>query len=73
MNPAPYRAVEQKPETIIIGTGESGMAKVTEGADGFIKEKGIKIIIDITGKAIKIFNEETKKGKKAIGLFHLTC
>ena len=74
------RAVEQNPETIIIGTGESGMAQVTENAQNFIKEKGIELIIDKTGEAAKTFNivkeeseEEEGEQKKAVGLFHLTC
>jgi len=74
------RAVGQNPETVIIGTGESGVAKVTEGAQNFIKEKGIELIIDKTGEATKTFNiikkeskEEEGEQRKVIGLFHLTC
>jgi len=74
------RAVEQNPDTIIIGTGESGVARVTEEAQKFIKEKGIKLIIDLTEQATKTFNirkeeseEEEGKQEKVIGLFHLTC
>lgn len=74
------RAVEQKPETIIIGTGESGVARVTEEAQKFIKEKGIELIIDFTEQATRTFNirkeeSETEEGKqeRVIGLFHLTC
>lgn len=72
------RAVEGDPETIIIGTGETGVAQVTSEAQKFIREKGIKLIIDLTEPAIKNFNlmkERTEKGdqKKVIGLFHLTC
>jgi len=74
------RAVEQKPDTIIIGTGESGIAEVTEGTQKFIKEKGIKLIIDLTEQATKTFNiikeeseEEEGRQRRVIGLFHLTC
>ncbi|MDI6602594.1 MAG: MTH938/NDUFAF3 family protein [Patescibacteria group bacterium] len=74
------RAVDQNPDTIIIGNGESGVARVTEKAQRFIKEKGIKLIIDKTGEAIRTFNiiletSEKEQGRqnKAIGLFHLTC
>lgn len=74
------RAVEKNPQTIIIGTGESGIAKVTKEAEDFIKEKGIELLIDGTEQAIKTFNilkeeseEEEGKQRKAIGLFHLTC
>jgi len=74
------RAVEQNPETIVIGTGESGIARVTEEAKKFIQEKGIKLIIDKTEEAAKTFNiinagskEEEGKQNKVIDLFHLTC
>lgn len=74
------RAVEQNPETIVIGTGESGMAKITEAAQEFIRNNGIKLIIDITEQATRTFNiikeesvEEEGEQEKVIGLFHLTC
>jgi len=74
------RAVEQNPDTIVIGTGETGLGKVTEEAKNFIKEKGIKLIIDHTEQATKTFNvinedsfEEEGEQDKVIGLFHLTC
>ena len=34
--------VEQNPESIVIGTGEDGMAKVTDSAKKFIEARGIK-------------------------------
>ena len=68
------RAVEQNPDVIIIGTGEIGVATVTEEAERFIQEQGIKLIIDETGEAVKTFNEILGNSeKKVIGLFHLTC
>jgi hypothetical protein len=70
------RALEEK----VIGTGESGIARVTERAQKEIEERGIKLIVDRTEEAVKTFNiinEESRpeKGKKTrvIGLFHLTC
>jgi len=74
------RAVGESPDTIIIGTGESGLARVTEETKKNISEKGIKLIIDKTEEATKTFNiinEESEiedgKQRKVIGLFHLTC
>ena len=74
------RVVKENPDTIIIGTGEAGIAKVTEEAQNFIQKKGIKLIIDKTEEAIRTFNviieksqEEEGKPRKVIGLFHLTC
>ena len=74
------RAVEQNPDTIIIGTGELGVAEVTEEAKKFIQEKRIKLIIDKTEETTRTFNiineeseEEEGEQDKVIGLFHLTC
>jgi hypothetical protein len=73
-------AVDVSPDTIVIGTGESGVAVVKDEAKEFVKEKGIKLIIDKTEEAIKTFNviflhSEEEKGEqdKVVGLFHLTC
>jgi len=73
-------ALEQSPETIIIGTGESGLAQVTERAKKEIVARGIELIIDKTEQATKTFNirkeeslEEEGVQEKVIGLFHSTC
>jgi len=74
------RAIDQKPNTIVIGTGESGLAEITPEAKEEIEKKGIKLIIDKTEEAVKTFNvlkedskEEEGVEEKVIGLFHLTC
>jgi len=74
------RAVEQNPDLIIIGTGESGLAKVTDNAKEEILSRGIGLIVDRTDEAVRTFNiqkeeskEEEGEQKRAIGLFHLTC
>lgn len=73
------RAMEQRPDITIIGTGESGVARVTEKAKEAIKSAGAELIIGVTGEAIKNFNIvresiiEEEEQKKVIGLFHLTC
>ena len=74
------RALEKEPEIIVIGTGESGVAQVTDGAKQAAKEAGVKILIDITEEAVKTFNviceeslEEEGEQAEVIGLFHLTC
>jgi len=74
------RAVNENPETIVIGNGAYGVANLTEEAKKFITEKGIKLIVDKTEEATKTFNiikeeSELEEGEqnKVIGLFHLTC
>ncbi len=59
-----------KPKTIIIGTGQSGAAKVESEVIEKAKKQNIQFISAPTPEAIKIFNKT--KDPKA-GLFHLTC
>ena len=63
---------ELDPETeiLIIGLGESSVAKIEPDAEEWLKEKGIELIAQDTGDAIKTYNET--KGKKS-ALMHLTC
>ncbi|MDP3052679.1 MAG: MTH938/NDUFAF3 family protein [bacterium] len=62
----------QKPEAIVIGTGEMGAAKAMDEAQQAITSKGIKLVIEPTAEAVKSFNS-LGKDKKVAGLFHLTC
>ncbi len=73
------RAIEQKPDIIVIGTGESGLAKVLDETKEKILSEGITLIIRKTTEAVKTFNkmcersQKDKEQKRVIGLFHLTC
>ena len=73
-------AIEQNPQTLIIGTGQSGLIQVTEEVRQEAKSRGIELIIDKTEAAVKTFNirkedslEEEGVQERVIGLFHLTC
>ncbi|MBW2995107.1 hypothetical protein KY312_02040 [Candidatus Woesearchaeota archaeon] len=48
---------KKEPETIIIGTGQSGCVKVGEEARRAAREKNIHLMIAKTPDAIKIFNQ----------------
>ena len=74
------RAIEENPEVIVIGSGESGVMEIGEETKEEIKKREIELIVDLTEEAIKTFNvilkeseEEEGRQKKVIGLFHLTC
>jgi hypothetical protein len=60
------------PDTVIIGTGNSGVMVVPQKTVAFLESKGIKVFIETTGKAVKIFNEHQGSGM-VVGAFHLTC
>ncbi|MCX7823269.1 MAG: Mth938-like domain-containing protein [Syntrophobacterales bacterium] len=65
--------LDYQPEELIIGTGFLGMMKVDEGLKQLIENRGIKIIVERTGKAVSTFNEAFNKGRRVAGAFHLTC
>jgi len=67
------RAIKEKPEIIILGTGAYGAAQVSQEAEEIIKNKGIQLIIEKTDQAVRLFNDLIKEKKRVIGLFHLTC
>lgn len=56
--------------TLIIGTGQYDSVTLSEEAQRFFAEKGCKIILQPTPKAIQTYNQA--KGKTA-GMFHVTC
>jgi len=75
------RALEQKSETLVFGTGAYGAAEVTQKLQDYLKQQGVEYIIDKTKQAVKTFNrlikqksqKEQGRSQKVIGLFHLTC
>ncbi len=57
-------------ENIIIGTGQSGMLKLSDEASEFFRQKECRTALFPTPEAIHVWNEA--KGR-TIGLFHITC
>ena len=55
---------------IIIGTGQSDMAKVSPEAAAFFQEKRCTVKLLPTPEAIRCWNETEEA---VIGLFHVTC
>ncbi|GAF82487.1 unnamed protein product [marine sediment metagenome] len=65
--------INKKPDTLIIGTGYSGLMKVPEELIENIKSSGIKkVIVKKTGDACNEYNKLCKK-KNIVAAFHLTC
>lgn len=63
--------LENKPEIVIIGTGEVGVVNVSEEIKNFIEKKA-KLIIAETGEACRLYNELSKK-QKVNAVLHSTC
>jgi hypothetical protein len=57
-------------ESLIVGSGESGMLELSDQAAAYLERKGCAVTVLPTPEAIKAWN----KAKGAvIGLFHVTC
>lgn len=62
--------IKENPQTLVVGTGASGLMKIPEETVQFIKSHNIILIAEKTKKAVETFN--TLTGTKAAAL-HLTC
>ena len=62
-----------KPEILVIGTGSSENAQLSEKAVSEVKEQGIRLVPQATQQAVKTFNNLLDEGKSVSGAFHLTC
>jgi len=65
--------LEENLETVIFGTGKSGLAKVSDELQVFIQEKGIELIFFPTDQAVEKYNEMRQGKKKVVAFLHLTC
>ena len=64
------KVINSSAEIIVVGTGQSGGLSIPEETRQFFSKQNIKMIAELTSKAIVTFNNTT--GKKC-ALFHTTC
>lgn len=65
--------LDATPEKLVIGTGASGMMRVSESVVDLFKNRGIEVEICRTAVAVMEFNEAVEAGKVVAACFHLTC
>ena len=61
---------EEGVENIIIGTGQSGLVKLSDEAAAFFQQKNCSVELLPTPEAIHLWNNAKSL---TIGLFHITC
>ena len=62
-----------KPDYLIIGSGSSGLMKVSDQLKQYLGDIGVELIEEPTSTAIVTFNQMYADGKNVAGGFHLTC
>jgi len=65
--------LEKKPEIVIFGTGEQGLAKISQELKDYFEGLGIEMIVEPTGQATESYNQAKKQDKKVTAFLHLTC
>ncbi|MEM3696930.1 MAG: Mth938-like domain-containing protein [Candidatus Bathyarchaeia archaeon] len=64
---------EPKPQVLVVGTGFSGLLKVSNEVGEALKSHGIELVTQPTKEAYQTFNKILASGKRVAGAFHLTC
>jgi len=55
-----------------VGTGFSGLLKLTPEAEEGVKRRGIELLAAKTAEAVEAYNELARR-RKTCALLHLTC
>ena len=61
------------PEVVIFGTGVNGRVKVERDVIESFENQGVKVYVEPTERAIELYNELLKGGKRVVLAVHLTC
>ncbi len=65
--------LDATPEKLVIGTGASGMMRVSESMVELCKNRGIEVEVCRTAAAVMRFNEAAEASTVVAACFHLTC
>lgn len=65
--------LKEKPDVVVIGTGQDGYLQISSDVFNFSKQKGIEFFDLETPEAIKKFNQLYASGRKVVCYMHVTC
>ena len=64
---------DSQPDAIVVGTGASGLAKLSSEAQVYLQQVNSNLIILPSSQAVQSFNRLTEEGKRVAALIHITC
>ena len=64
--------VQEKPEILLVGTGDEEMLKVLPETRRYLGEQVIELITRVTNEALRAYNQLCAS-RKVIAALHLTC
>ena len=62
----------ENPDTVLVGTGQNGVVKISEGAIKIAEQRGIELVAGITPDIIHLYNEISQE-RKVVAAIHVTC
>ena len=60
----------KKADRVIVGSGQEGMAHLSQEAADFLRSSGCRVDVSPTPQAIELWNDAQGE---VLGLFHITC
>lgn len=64
--------LEERPKSVIFGTGESGVCRVFQETIEYLEKQNIKVLVAPTPEAVEEYNRRVAE-TGLVGAFHLTC
>jgi hypothetical protein len=64
--------IAANPEVLVVGTGASGLMKVSPDVERDVETQGIKLIVEATDRACHTYNHICHS-QRAIAALHITC
>jgi len=65
--------LKKNPEMVIVGTGDSGLLRISEEVRKLCRDKRIELVEMISKVAIRKFNDAFNQEKKVAAFIHVTC
>ena len=67
------RVIEAAPAILVVGTGASGMMRISDRTRRLLRENNIELEAFETGAAVARFNELCESGASVAAALHVTC
>ena len=67
------KLVEANPDTVVVGTGTSGVASLVSDARAYAQQSKAELLSLSAFEAIERFNKLVDEGKRVAALIHITC
>ncbi len=65
--------IKDRPDTVLIGTGVDGMARLAHDAESYMIEPNVNMTMLPSPQIVRKFNQHVEDGEKVAALIHVTC